>query len=36
MTVPGTIYIECGRGRLCIEGAADPLSLRVALECLTR
>jgi transposase len=31
---PGTIHIECGRARLHIEGAADPLSLRVVLECL--
>ena len=31
---PGTIHIECGRARLHIEGAVDPASLRVVLECL--
>lgn len=31
---PGIIHIELPKARLRIEGAADPLSLRTALECL--
>lgn len=31
---PGTIQLELPKGRLRIEGAADPASLRVVLECL--
>ncbi len=30
----GTIHLQCSKGRLRIEGAADPASLRVVLECL--
>jgi transposase len=28
----GVIQIESGKGRLCIQGAADPATLRVVLE----
>jgi len=31
---PGTIQLQLPKGRLRIEGAADPASLRVVLECL--
>ncbi len=31
---PGTIQLQLPKGRLRIEGAADPVSLRVVLECL--
>ena len=31
---PGTIQLQLPKGRLCIEGAADPAALRVVLECL--
>jgi transposase len=31
---PGTIQLQLPKGRLRIEGAADPDSLRVVLECL--
>jgi transposase len=31
---PGTIHLQLPKGRLRIEGAADPASLRVVLECL--
>ena len=30
----GTIQVELERARICINGAADPASLRVVLECL--
>lgn len=30
----GTIHLQLPKGRLRIEGAADPASLRVVLECL--
>ena|SRR5688572_32613674 len=32
--VSGTIQVELERGRICINGAADPASLRVVLESL--
>jgi len=31
---PGTIQLQLPKGRLRIEGAADPVSLRLVLECL--
>lgn len=31
---PGTIQLQLPKGRLCVEGAADPASLRLILECL--
>ena len=31
---PGTIQLQLPKGRLRIEGAADPASLRLVLECL--
>jgi len=34
MRPAGVIQIETERGRIRIEGAADPEVLRVALECL--
>lgn len=30
----GTIQVELERARICIDGAADPASLRLVLECL--
>ena len=33
-SVSGTIQVELERARICINGAADPTSLRVVLECL--
>ena len=33
-TAPGIIQLQLPKGRLRIEGAADPASLRLVLECL--
>lgn len=33
-SIPGTIQLQLPKGRLRIEGAADPASLRLVLECL--